>query len=66
MQNIDIVRKMVNEFSSVMSKEEMLNKHTWFSVACGIHNDQVTLECLREVVGVEACKRYDNLKRLNK
>lgn len=66
MKNIEIVKKMVNEFSGIMSKEEMLDKYKWFNVACGIHDEEITLKCLREVVGAETCKRYDNLKRLNK
>lgn len=60
----ETINKLVHEFSSVMSKEEMLDKYKWFDKASGIHNEQTTLALLQNAVGVNACKRYDNLKRL--
>lgn len=64
MSNIETIRKMVNEFSLVQTKEQMLDNYKWFSLASSIDDEELTLKLLREVVGKEVCQRYDNLKRL--
>lgn len=64
MSNIETIRKMVNEFSLVQTKEQMLDNYKWFSLASSIDDEELTLKLLREVVGKEICQRYDNLKRL--
>ena len=60
----EVINKLVHEFSSVMSKEEMLDRYKWFDKASGVHDEQTTLALLRNAVGIDACARYDNLKRL--
>lgn len=64
MSGIETIRKMVNEFSLVQTKEQMLDNYKWFSLASSIDDEELTLKLLREVVGKEVCQRYDNLKRL--
>lgn len=64
MSNIETIRKMVNEFSLVQTKDQMLDNYKWFSLASSIDDEELTLKLLREVVGKEVCQRYDNLKRL--
>lgn len=64
MSNIETIRKMVNTFSLVQTKEQMLDNYKWFSLASSIDDEELTLKLLREVVGKEVCQRYDNLKRL--
>lgn len=64
MSDIETIRRMVNEFSLVQTKEQMLDNYKWFSLASSIDDEELTLKLLREVVGKEVCQRYDNLKRL--
>lgn len=64
MSGIETIRRMVNEFSLVQTKEQMLDNYKWFSLASSIDDEELTLKLLREVVGKEVCQRYDNLKRL--
>ena len=46
-KNFKIINNMINEFYLVMTKEEMLEKYKWFSIASGIKDDKLTLVLMK-------------------
>ena len=45
---LERISKMIYEFINVMSREEMIQKYKWFSLASGIHDAELTLKLLKQ------------------
>ncbi|MGG7057574.1 hypothetical protein ACQPUZ_04680 [Clostridium tertium] len=45
---LKIISSMIHEFINVMSREEMIKKYKWFSLASGIHDDELTLKLIKQ------------------
>ena len=60
-----------NDEEEISSTIELLSEDLkqWIEIEIAVLElefEEITLKCLREAIGLEACKRYDNLNRLNK
>lgn len=50
MDNEKIIGKMIYELENVTSKDEMLSKYKWFSLASGIKNDNEVLKIMKKLI----------------
>lgn len=50
MDNEKVLGKMIYELENVMSKDGMLSKYKWFSLASGIKNDNETLRLMKKLI----------------
>lgn len=44
------LRKTMKSFSSIHSNKKMLGMYKWYSLACSIHDEELTKNIMKEII----------------
>lgn len=58
------IAKTMHQF--LETTEEKLTQYKWYSKACNIHNEELTLELMKEVIRENIFSRVIHNKKINK